>query len=163
MRRVRRPRYLAARLIAAPAVLAGVAVVVLAGCSAQSPTNTASPTAVAPPVVAASPSAGVSGHALFAPSPERLGITREQAIAIARTAAPRWSSAAVLEATTGTFGDLGSRNAPILVSPAPGPERAVWRIKLGVVRGPADAAGTDVIIDAIDGTVIETTDWISIS
>ncbi len=131
---------------------------ILAGCAATAPVSPASRTP-APTTEAGAPT--VAGHALFAPSPERAGITRDQAIEIARTAAPKRSSDDVLQAIVGTFGDLGNPDAQILVSPAPGPAQDVWLVKLGVVRGPLDGEGTDVIIDASDGRVLQMFDWVS--
>ena len=142
--------------------LAGVAVsvTILAGCAATAPAT--------PAVIPASPTASIqagaptgAGHALFAPSPERAEITRDQAIAIARAAAPKRASDGVLQAIHGTFADLGNPDARILVSPARDATHEVWLVNVGIVRGGLDGEGTDVIIDASDGRVLQVFDWVS--
>jgi len=131
-----------------------VAVMVLAGCSptvlprpATQPPSSPSPV----PTIGSSPS----------PASSHVAITKDRAIAIARRAATRWATASVLQADKGPFGELGFSRAPVLVLPAPSPEHLVWLINLGVVRGPLNADGTDVIIDATDGSVLQLVDWIS--
>jgi len=131
-----------------------VAMMVLAGCS---PTVLPRPTT--PPPASPSPVPTIGPSPSPASSP--VAITRDRAIAIARQAATRWATASVLQADKGPFGELGFSRAPVLVSPAPSPEHLVWLINLGVVRGPLDADGTDVIIDATDGGVLQLVDWIS--
>lgn len=144
------------------AALAGIAftATILAGCAAVAPATPAVIPASPTPSILAGAST-VAGHALFAPSPERAGISRDEAISIARAAVPRRSSDGVLQAIVGTFADLGDPYAPSLVSPAPGPEKDVWLVNLGFIRGPLDGQGTDVIIDASDGRVLQMFDWVS--
>lgn len=130
------------------------AVMVLAGCSPTVPPEPATPPPSMPsPVSTIVPSPS--------PSPSPVAITKDRAIAIARQAATRWATARVLQADIGPFGELGFSRAPVLVSSAPSPEHLVWLINLGVVRGPLDADGTDVVIDATDGAVLQQVDWIS--
>jgi hypothetical protein len=131
-----------------------VAMLVLAGCSPAPPTAPPTPR---PSVPALTPTTGPSRS----PASSPVEVTREQAIAIARQAVPRWAAASVLQADQGRWADFGDPYAPLLVSPTPSPERLVWLINLGVVNGPLDAAGTDVVIDAADGSVVQIVDWIS--
>ena len=78
-----------------------------------------------------------------------------------REALPRRAANSVLKAELGPFSELGDPEAPVRHSPAPGLDRLVWRINLGTVHGPLNADGTYVVIDAVDGTVLQMVDWIS--
>jgi hypothetical protein len=108
------------------------------------------------PTAPATPSPNPPGPALSG-----AGLTRDQAITIARTAAPRRGDAAVLQADVGRFADLGYAHAASRVSPPPTPERLVWRVNLGTVSGPLEGEGTIVILDFQTGSVIQVFDWIS--
>jgi hypothetical protein len=88
-------------------------------------------------------------------------MTKDQAIAAARRALPRWADGNVLEAMTGLFADLGDPYAKVRISPAPTPDQLVWKVNLGIVIGPLNASGTYAILDAFDGRVIQEIDWIS--
>jgi hypothetical protein len=108
------------------------------------------------PTAPATPSPGLIG-----PAGSGTGLTRDQAITIARAAAPRRGDAAVLQAEVGRFADLGYAHAASGVSPPPTPERLVWRVNLGTVRGPLEGEGTIVILDFQTGKIIQVFDWIS--
>jgi len=87
-------------------------------------------------------------------------IDRERAIAIARAASPRFAKDQVFDAQLGTFGALGNASAQVLGS-APGPDALVWVVDIGWRLGPLDAQGAIVVIDARDGHVIQTYEWIA--
>jgi len=116
-----------------------VATALLAGCGSAPPSAAHVPTATAVPS----------------------GITREQAIAVAREAAPRYATANVLSAEVGAFGDLVSAFTVQHVSPVPTSDRLVWKVTLGEQPSPTGGQGADVIIDFWDGRVILATEWIS--
>jgi len=131
-----------------------LALSILAGCSPALPAETMLSPGSSPgsaPTVAPRPS----------PSPSAIAISRDRAIALAREALPRRAADSVLEAELGPFSELGTPEAPVRRSPAPAPEHLVWRINLGTVRGPLNADGSYVVIDATDGMVLQTIDWIS--
>lgn len=95
------------------------------------------------------------------PSPTPSGITREEAIAVARAAAPRYATAGVLHADAGRFDDFVPAFTAEHYTPVPAPDRLVWRITLGEQPSPTGGQGTDVIIDFWDGRVILATEWVS--
>jgi hypothetical protein len=95
------------------------------------------------------------------PAPAASGITREQAITAVRAAVPRYATADVLGAEEGRFEDLVSAFTAEHFSPAPAPDRLVWRITLGEQPSPTGGQGTDVIIDFWDGRFIFATEWVS--
>jgi hypothetical protein len=95
------------------------------------------------------------------PNPAESGITREQAIAVAREAVPRYATADVLSAEVGRFGDLVSAFTAEHFSPVPTSDRLVWKVTLGEQPSPTGGQGTDVIIDFWDGRVILASDWVS--
>jgi hypothetical protein len=97
----------------------------------------------------------------ISPTAAGTGLSRDQAIAIARAAAPRRGGAAVLQAEVGPFADLGNAHAASRVSPPPTPERLVWRVNLGTDSGPLQGDGTIVILDFQTGSVIQVFDWIA--
>lgn len=117
--------------------------VVLVGC------------ALAPP----SPSQVLTGT--VGPNPSASGITREQAIAVARAAVPRYATADVLRAEMGRFDEFVSAFAAEHLSPPPSPDRLVWKVTLGEQPSPTGGQGTDVIIDFWDGRIIIASDWFS--
>lgn len=95
------------------------------------------------------------------PTPAASGITREEAIAVAREAAPRYATADVLSAEVGRFGDLVSAFTVQHFSPVPTSDRLVWKVTLGEQPSPTGGQGTDVVIDFWDGRVILATEWVS--
>ena len=72
-----------------------------------------------------------------------------------------WVRGDVISAAIGTFADLSNPNTPLRTASAPAAGHAVWRVEIGFVNGPLDASGADVIVDAIDGTVIQFWEWVS--
>lgn len=116
---------------------------VLAGCGWVTTSPTLAPTTTI-------------GH-----SPVASGISREQAIAAARVAAPRYAADDVLRAEIGRFGDLVSAFTAEQFSPVPAPDRLVWKITLGSQPSPTGGQGTDVIIDFLEGRFILATEWVS--
>jgi hypothetical protein len=61
----------------------------------------------------------------------------------------------------GRFEDLVSPFTADHVSPAPSPDRLVWRVRLGERPSPTGGQGVDVIIDFWDGRVIFAAEWFS--
>jgi len=86
---------------------------------------------------------------------------REQAIAIARVAAPSRATDDVLRADLGEWQALREEHAPGANGDPPAPTDLVWAIDLGWQQGPMMGQRTVVIIDARDGRVLQTVDWIS--
>jgi hypothetical protein len=82
------------------------------------------------------------------PSPS---ITRDRAIEIALVAVPGWK---VNSVQSGTFGELGSSDAEVLVPSRPGPDTPVWRVDLSEGAGPTGTSYTTLIIGA-DGSIIQ--------
>ena len=97
------------------------------------------------------------------PSPSAspaVGLTRDEAIALAREAAGRFANDDVLEARVGTWGALDPwtpRNAP----PTPTPDTRIWIINIGYNPGPLMGQGIVVVLDYFDGRVLNATEWIS--
>jgi hypothetical protein len=119
-----------------------LAAVLLAGCGAVPPSPSAAPTASSSPTATAT------------------GINREQAITVARAAVPRYASADVLSASVGRFIDSVTEYTAAHLTPAPAPDRLVWRVTLGEHGGPTGGEGTVVIVDFWDGRFILSTDFI---
>jgi hypothetical protein len=88
-------------------------------------------------------------------------ITREQAIANARTNADQMSDEGVLEAELGTWASLRDDGDFGDVPPLPEASDLVWRITLGYNDGPLDAAGEVLILDATDGRLVWHSFWIA--
>lgn len=130
--------------------------VVIGGCGPQ-PVTTSAPAPTATPAATATPALSPT------PTPTRsvVGLTREDAVAIARAYVPRGSSWDVLRAEAGRFADLGIPHAAARVSPRPDPDHRVWLVNLGVVRGPLEANGRIVILDFFTGQVIQLVEWIA--
>jgi len=141
-------------ILAAPAARAGVTIILgllLAACGpAPSPSPTAGPSATLP-----------APTATPTPSVAPTGISRDRAIATARAAAPLHATDDVLVADVGRFADSVSDYTATHISPAPAPDRLVWRVNLGTRCQPLCASGTTVIIDYWTGRVLIATDWIS--
>jgi len=87
-------------------------------------------------------------------------ITRVRAIAIARTAAVSHKDEPVIAAEMGRFADVSIGPGPDSTAPI-APDRPVWRVDLGTVCGPLCGSGDTVIVDAVDGRVLESSSWIS--
>jgi hypothetical protein len=87
-------------------------------------------------------------------------IDRERAIAIARAASPRFAKDQVFDTQLGTFAALGNAYGHILGT-APEPGALVWVVDIGWRLGPLDARGAIVVIDASDGHVVQTFEWIA--
>jgi hypothetical protein len=128
-----------------------IAAVVLVGCRQLGPSS--GPTGQVPPSASPSPSPS--------PSPSSAGLTRDQAIALARSVAdPNYAADEVLQAEVMPFGQLDLYAGPD-TTPRPGPDRLVWFISLGHISGPQMGAGVNVVIDVLDGTVIANYGWIT--
>lgn len=88
------------------------------------------------------------------------GLTLEQAVAAARTAAPHRADAAVYSAEAGPFSDLLEPEVAYRISPASPAERWVWVINLA--SGPEGGMeGSMVVVDFIDGSVLGVIEWTS--
>jgi len=120
--------------------------------------ETPMPAPTSAPSVAASvpPSAQTTDET---PMPSSL-ITRERATAIARAARPAYAHDKVFAAQLGTFAELGDAYAQT-AAPTPAPSALVWLVKIGWQDGPLDGQGALVLIDAVDGHVVQSSDWIS--
>jgi hypothetical protein len=88
-----------------------------------------------------------------------LGVNREVAIAIALHAFPRYTREQVISVDHGKVGSfvtpaLADRLANVL-------DHQSWRIRLGEQPSPTGGEGTEVIVDATDGTIVLTSNWAS--
>ena len=89
------------------------------------------------------------------------GSTRDQAIALARKAAPsQFADEEVLDARVSTWGDL-DRWTPPDAPPTPTPDTRIWIVNLGYDPGPLMGWGIIVALDYVDGRVLNATEWIS--
>lgn len=88
-------------------------------------------------------------------------ISREEALAVAHAAAPRWGADDVLGVVHGTWADLRHDGAPLQVWPELASWEAVWRVDLGINPGPMMGSGTILVIRAQDGVVLQQVEWIS--
>jgi hypothetical protein len=126
------------------ALLLVISVALITACSTPPetpPTRSATPA----PTVAATPAAG---------------LTRGEAVALARKATTRFAGEGVLEARVGTWGELDVYSPPD-APPTPAPETRVWIINLGYVAGPLDGQGVVVVLDEVDGRVLSAIEWMS--
>lgn len=120
---------------------------------------TAAPGAASSTVPSAAP--GSAGPGSAAPTPTPLTpIDRPHAIEIARQARPDYAKEQVLGVYLDRYGTLGNSYAAPQ-GPTPGPDDLVWLVNLGWVEGPLNGQGAFVLIDATDGHVIKTWNWIS--
>jgi len=141
-------------------LLVGCTVVVVVPPAA---TATPSPTSPSTPVPAtpATPPATPPAPTPVAPTPvPKVSITRDQAIAVARSAALTHKDAPVISAEQGRFADVAIGPGPDSTAPI-APDRPVWRVDLGTTCGPLCGSGDTVIVDAVDGRVLESSSWIS--
>lgn len=133
----------ASRVRLARALLAPLLVVLLAGCSTigrdPTPATTSVPTATASPAT---------------------GLTRDEAIALARKATTRFANEGVLDAQVSTWGEL-DRWTPPDAPPTPAPGTRIWVVNLGYQSGPLMGQGVIVALDYFDGRVLNATEWIS--
>jgi hypothetical protein len=91
----------------------------------------------------------------------RIGLTRAEAVAIARVAAQAPAEWDILQADVGGPADVVNfQPSPSSPPSTPGPG-SVWRVNVGFIDGPLDGQGVIVFIDYFDGHVIAKTDWIS--
>ena len=134
----RSPRVRLARALGAALLVAAVA-----ACSTPGRQPTPSPT------VTPSPSASAA-----------VGLTRDEAVALARKAAGRFANDDVLEARVGTWGEL-DRWTPPSAPPTPAPDTRIWIVNIGYNPGPLMGQGTIVVLDYFDGHVLNATEWIS--
>lgn len=114
------------------------------------------PTATPGQTSAETPVPSSKGVALATPSatavPPPAGVTEDDAIAIARTAAPHAADWLVRVATAGPLQNVFTARGEFEWSRAIPPDRWIWQITLGV--GDAlDSRGTHVFLDYLDGTV----------
>jgi hypothetical protein len=106
-------------------------------------------------------SRGPTGLVSPLPSRSPASLTRDKAIALARTVAdPLYADEEVLQAEMMPLGRLDLYVGPD-ATPRPGPDRLVWFISLGHISGPQMGTGVNVVIDVLDGTVIANYDWIT--
>lgn len=131
------------------AFLLAVSIALIAGCS-TAPTPT--------PAGSATPEATATATATATASPAAL--TRDEAVALARKATTRFANEDVLEARLGTWGVVDLPTPPD-APPTPAPETRVWIVNLGYRIRPLDGQGVIVVLDAVDGRVLNATDWIS--
>jgi hypothetical protein len=124
------------------ALAAVVGIVLLAGACAPAP-----PSAVPTEIPSVAPS----------PTP-RVGLTRAEAVAIARVAAQAPAEWDILQADAGWPWEVDVLESPGLATPGLG---FVWRVNVGFIDGPLDGEGVIVILDYFDGHVISKTNWIS--
>lgn len=94
---------------------------------------------------------GCSTAGTAGPTPAATGITRDQAIAIARAAVPPYANYEVLSAEAWPFGDVVSPSQADNMSSPPPRDRVVWVVKLGEPTGGQD---DEVVVDSVDGRVL---------
>ena len=95
----------------------------------------------------------------FLPRP---ALTEDQAIAIAREAAPElWRDEEVLDVRQVPYGEVANENAPVIEGERPGADRCVWFVDLGTDPGPLMGQGVMITIDCVTGDVIHVIEWIS--
>ena len=87
-------------------------------------------------------------------------IDQARAVEIARSVSPAYAQDTVLVAQLRTFGEVGNAYAAIS-GPRPAPGDLVWIVNLGWQTAPLYGQGTIVVIDAADGHVVQSYDWIS--
>ena len=128
-------------------------------CTSASPSPSAE---VAPPRPSLSsvPAAATEPSAAST-SPLPVGLTQEQAIGIARSAAPQASMWPMLVSTAGTAAELLHPEGGYRVAQGLAHDRWVWVVVLGNAGTGLDGAGVIVVIDYIDGTVYEVVDLTS--
>jgi len=101
-----------------------------------------------------------SATATGTPEASALGLTKDQAVLVARAATPRSADWSVLSAKAGRVDELLVPEAAFPISPFPSRDRWVWVIDLGA--GPAvGGQGSIVVLDYIDGHVYAVLNWIS--
>lgn len=86
------------------------------------------------------------------------GVTLEQAIEVARDAAPHHADKPIFSAEAGPFGDVLEPEVAHRISPMPPPDRWVWIINLAG-GPPLGQEGAMVVLDFVDGRVLGVIDW----
>ena len=125
----------------------------VAACSSIPPPTATTGAPTASPVPSPLPTVAP----VTSPSPA-IGLTRDQAVALAREAAAWVPASASVQAKSGTFGDLRNAYGSITASPRPSEGELVWRIDFFTK---AQEQGTQVVVDYTDGRVIQVSWWIS--
>jgi hypothetical protein len=92
----------------------------------------------------------------------RPAITDEQALSIAREAAPDAAKdGEVLDFHRASFGDVADPRVPVLEGPQPAPGDCVIVINLGHDEGSGFGEGAHVILDCDSGAVLHIWEWAS--
>lgn len=108
-----------------------------------------------PRALGQSPAASASEETPASATPEAGTVTEEQAIALAREAAPHAADYASVNAESGAFGEMFFPTETTDFESQPSANRVVWVVMLSDVRGDLDASITRVVIDSVDGTVYD--------
>ncbi len=112
------------------------------------------------PSISSTPSPSIPPLPSVTPSPSlRVGLTREEAIALARLAPGDFErDAPLLSARVERWGDEPRYS---LVSPSPEPSRPVWVIDIGEQPSPTGGQGWYIVLDYETGELLSLTDWVS--
>jgi hypothetical protein len=91
----------------------------------------------------------------------RPAIDEEEAVAIARRAAPDlYRDADLLEIQQLTYAEV-NQPTPVVEGDRPAPDACVYEVNLGSNPGPMMGQGVFVVVGCFDGRVIHVTEWIS--
>jgi hypothetical protein len=92
------------------------------------------------------------------PTPRGTGLTLDEAVEIARAAAPDRTPISRAYGERLQYGQLAEQHGIPSLNPPPPTDTWVWLINLS--EGP-QSRGTFVVIDLLDGTVLQVTHWIA--
>jgi hypothetical protein len=98
------------------------------------------------------------------PSPDNgrspaVGLTREQAVALARATARSHAGRPVQRTEMGPFRTIAGAYAGSPGAPSPMPDQWVWLVHFGETTKPVAGIGNIVILDFFDGRVIQEFDY----